>query len=151
MNLIGFDSTNIFAWSQMSNRFTELTDNQWDVIVKGMEWTPPLQRGIPRSDLRKVWNSILYVLHRGCRWIDLPVDPVRYVPRSTAHKWLKQFHEVGVYERVLSHLLEVGLRNGQIDLSQMAVDGSFSPSAWRRSIGRSRLQGEGDHYPSFGR
>ncbi len=34
-----------------------------------MELRPP-ERGISRSDLRKVWNSLLFVLTRGCRWIN---------------------------------------------------------------------------------
>lgn len=74
----------------MNKQFEKLTDNQWKFIQESMNWQPPCERGTPRSDLRKVWNSILFVLTRGCRWIDLPVDNSKYVPRSTAHKWLKQ-------------------------------------------------------------
>lgn len=70
----------------MTRSFSELTDKQWELILELMNWDPPLVRGTPRSDLRKVWNSILYILVHGCRWIDLPVEPSRYVPRSTAHK-----------------------------------------------------------------
>ena len=70
-----------------------------------MNWKAPLQRGTPRIDLRKVWNSIFYILVLGCRWKDLPNDPIKYVPRSTAHKWFKQLQEAHVYDRVLSGLL----------------------------------------------
>jgi len=116
----------------MRKYFQELNDQQWDFIIESMDWAPPPERGVARSDLRKVWNSIFYVLTRGCRWIDLPVDPVRYVPRSTAHKWLKQFQELGIFDKVLSSLLKQALQEGKIDLSQVAVDGSFSPSTGRR-------------------
>lgn len=116
----------------MTRSFSELTDKQWELIQGLMNWTPPLVRGTPRSDFRKVWNSILYILVHGCRWIDLPVEPSRYVPRSTAHKWLKQLQKAHIYDRVLSGLLQKGLSLGKIDIQQIAVDGSFSPSSGRR-------------------
>ena len=116
----------------MKQSFSQLSDEQWNLIQELMNWKLPLERGTPRSDLRKVWNSILYVLTRGCRWIDLPKDPIRYVPRSTAHKWLKQLQDAHIYDRVLSGLLQKGLRSGKIHIEQIAIDGSFSPCARRR-------------------
>jgi len=116
----------------MVEHFTHLTDIQWNTLKELMNWTPPLQRGIPRADLRKVWNSIFYVLTRGCRWADLPRDFVVYTSKSTAHRWLVILKREHVLDRVLSGLLQVGLSEGKIDLSQIAVDGSFSPRAWRR-------------------
>lgn len=109
------------------SQFQELTDSQWSLVQQLMQWDPPPERGIPRSDLRKVWNSILYVTNHGCRWIDLPTDTSRFVPRSTAHKWLKQFQELGVFDRVLSGLMRRAMEEGKVDCSQIAVDGSFSP------------------------
>lgn len=111
--------------------FTSLTDHQWRLVCELMNCSFPLERGTPRSDLRKVWNSILYILTRGCRWIDLPRNLELYVPRSTAHKWLKQFEQQWILDRVLSGLLQKGLQEGKIDISQVAVDGSFSPRTWR--------------------
>ncbi len=116
----------------MARTFLELSDKQWFLIQELMNWTPPLERGTPRSDLRKIWNSILYILVHGCRWCDLPINPSRYVPKSTAHKWLKQLQEAHVYDRVLSGLLQKGLALGKIDIEQIAVDGSFFPSSRRR-------------------
>jgi len=116
----------------MSRSFIELSDKEWNLIKELMDWEPPLQRGNPRSDLRKVWNSILFILVRGCRWIDLPIDKDKYVPRSTAHKWFKQLQEAHVYDRVLSGLLQRGFQSGKIDIKQIAVDGSFSPCTGRR-------------------
>ena len=55
--------------------FNQLSDEQWLLISDLMDWGVPLGRGIPRNDLRKVWNSLLFVLTRGCRWIHLPKDP----------------------------------------------------------------------------
>lgn len=116
----------------MKKPFLSLSDSEWNLVENLMNWKPPLQRGTPRSDLRKAWNSILFILTRGCRWIDLPHNSDLYIPRSTAHKWLKQFEAEGVLDRVLSGLLQKGLKEGKVDLSQIAVDGSFSPCTGRR-------------------
>ena len=58
--------------------FKFLSDDQWELIFSLMQWDPSLQRGIPRTDLRKIWNSILYILTHGCRWADLPALPSVY-------------------------------------------------------------------------
>lgn len=121
-------------------KFHHLSDDQWVLIVDLMNWKLPPERGTPRSDLRKVWNSILFVLTQGCRWIDLPKDFEYFVPRSTAHKWIKQLSENGVLDRVLSGLLQIAVQKGLVDLNQLAVDGSFPPLAGRRVGGVSWAQ-----------
>lgn len=113
----------------MTVNFRPLSDEQWSLIVRLMNTTFPPERGVPRSDLRKVWNSLLFVLTRGCRWIDLPHEPDLFVPRSTAHKWLKQWSHEGIFDKVMSGLLQVALQQGKVDLSQMAV----APLTRRRS------------------
>lgn len=119
----------------MQKSFHHLSDSQWTLVLNLMDWSPPLERGTPRSDLRKVWNSLFYILTHGCRWIDLPREDDYFVPRSTAHKWIKQWAKNGVFDRVLSGMLQLGIERGIIDLSQMSVDGSFSPLARRRKRG----------------
>lgn len=116
----------------MTNHFTQLTDFQWKTIQDLVNWNPPLQRGVPRTDLRKVWNSILFVLTRGCRWIDIPQNPNLYCSKSTAHRWLIILKKAHVFDRVLGGLLQVGIAEKKIDLSQVAIDGSFSPRTRRR-------------------
>ena len=91
--------------------FEYLSDEQWLLIKNLMNDKLPPERGTPRSDLRKVWNALLSILTRGCRWIDLPRNPNLFVPRSTAHKWLKQWSKNGVFDRVLSGLLQRGVCN----------------------------------------
>lgn len=77
----------------------------------------------PRSDFLKVWNSILLILTRGCRWIGLARDPNVYCSKLTAHRWLILFKKAHVFDRVLIKLLQIGINEGKIDLSQVAVDG----------------------------
>lgn len=124
----------------MHNTFTSLTDEQWSVIQELMDWNPPPQRGKSRADLRKVWNSIFYVLTRGCRWADLPSDRSIYAARATAHQWLLQWQHLGVFDRVLSGLLQLAAQQQKIDLTHILVDGSFSPCPRRWSRGAARLQ-----------
>ena len=64
----------------MPKGFQELSNEQWKLIYSLMDLKLPPERGVPRSDLRKGWNSLLFVLTRGCRWIDLPRDPDLFVP-----------------------------------------------------------------------
>lgn len=125
----------------MSTNFQALSDEQWSLISNLMDLKLPPERGVPRSDLRKVWNSLLFILTRGCRWVDLPVNSDFFVPRSTAHGWLKKWSKDGVFDRVLSGLLQIGIKDKKVDLSQLSVDGSFSPITRRRARSSSRIQG----------
>ena len=110
----------------MSKKFQGLSDQQYQTILSFMNWEPPLQRGTPRTDLRKIWNSIFYILIYGVRWEDLPNNPL-FAHRATAHRWLLRWQKEGVYDRVLSCLLKKAARDGRIDLSTLLIDGSFSP------------------------
>ena len=127
----------------MAVQFKKLTDQQWQLIENSMEWEPAPPRGKPTTPFRKVWNSIFYVLSRGCAWADLPKDKEHYASRSVAHRWLQYWSYNGVFDRVLSNILQEAIAQGKIDLSQIAVDGSFSPCAGRRRNGRSWIQREG--------
>jgi hypothetical protein len=49
----------------MSSSFQQLSDEQWFLILSLMDLHLPPERGVPRRDLRKVWNSLLFVLTRG--------------------------------------------------------------------------------------
>jgi len=68
-------------------QFQELTDDQWSLIQRLMLWSPSKERGKPRTNLKRAWNAIFYILRHGCRWEDLLVDS-RYAHRATAHRWL---------------------------------------------------------------
>ena len=111
--------------------FKFLSDPQWELITNLMDWKPPPQRSVPRTDLRKIWNSIFYVLTHGCRWADIPNNTM-YAHRATSHRWLSRWHKEGVFDRVLSGLLQQGISSGLVDLTALLVDGSFSPCAGRR-------------------
>ena len=109
----------------MSHPFKTLSDEQWTALQELVELKLPLQRGIQRTDLRKIWNSIFYILSRGCRWIELPQTEF-YAARPTAHRWFMRWQREGVFDRVMSRLLQRAHEEGKIDISHVIVDGTFS-------------------------
>lgn len=112
----------------MDNDFRSLTDTQWAFIEGLMDQNLPPERGTPRANLRSVWNSILYLLSQGCRWIDIPNDRSVYAARATAHAWMLRWQYEGVFDRVLSGLLQLAVKQKKIDLTQVSVDGLFPPA-----------------------
>lgn len=132
----------------MSVKFTKLSDSSWELIEKLAQFKLPAQRGVVRTDLRKIWNSILYILITGQRWCDLPVCE-DYATRATAHRWLIRWQEEGVFDRVLSGLLQKAIKEGKANLSHLAIDGTFSPESGRRKPGRIRTQRKGCSHSSF--
>ena len=119
-------------------QFQELNEDQWTLIQELMGWSPPKERGKPRTNLKRVWNAILYILTHGCRWEDLPKD-ARYAHRATAHRWLMFWQKAGVFDRVLTGLLKRAATEGKIDWNRLIGDGSFSPCAGWGNAGSSRI------------
>jgi hypothetical protein len=85
---------------------------------------------VPRAAFRTLWNSILFVLTRGFLWADIPKNSDLYCSKSTAHRWLIILKKAHAFDRLLSGLLHVGITEKKTDLSQVTIDGSFSPRAW---------------------
>lgn len=109
----------------MSGRFEGVSDAQWN-IVKQLLPQQPKRVGRPHPDLRKVFNTILYVGITGCRWCDVPLG-AQWAKRSTAHEWLGHLQRCGAWERIKNGILCMADLAKLIDWSKGAVDGSFSP------------------------
>jgi len=112
-------------------KFTPLSDDQYQNLMSLMNWTPPQERGTPRTSFRKIWNSILFLLANGCRWEDISKNS-HYGHRATAYRWIKKLKQYGVLDRVLSALLLKGCKEEKIDLSKLLVEGAFFPCPRRR-------------------
>ncbi len=102
----------------MGKNFKKLTSVQYRVILKIMDWTPPKERGTPRKDLMKIWNSIFYVLFHRVSWKDIPNDPA-FAPKSTAHRWFHTWKNLGILDHVLSVLLQKSLKKAEISPEQI--------------------------------
>ena len=79
---------------------TDLTDEQWGLLEPLL---PPAKRGgRPRTVcLRRVLNTIFYLVKSGCQWEMLPKDLAR---RSTAHDYFAAWQADGTWQKILDAL-----------------------------------------------
>jgi transposase len=101
----------------------ELLDTQWAMIAPLLP--PPKQRGRPRADDRRTLNGILWVLHSGARWKDLPQE---LGSPSTCHRRLQEWQQQGVWEYIWLSFLSTLDQQRKLDWSQAFLDGSFVPA-----------------------
>jgi transposase len=100
----------------------ELSDQQWARIE-------PLlpdrfhhgEAGHPFNDHRPIVNAILWVLHTGAPWRDLPE---RYGPWETVYYRCNRWRKDGTWNRIATSLLDELDDAGQIDHDLWCIDGS---------------------------
>ena len=100
-------------------KFTEMTDSQWDTIVKHLP--RPATTGRPRADDRTTIDAIMFVLITGCRWIDLPA---RYGSKSSAHRRFQELQQKGIWKKILKCAIKSAHQSGKISLQKISVDSS---------------------------
>ncbi|RKT20690.1 putative transposase of IS4/5 family DUF4096 [Paraburkholderia sp. RAU2J] len=85
--------------------FQELTDEQWQRIApllpEMLDRGP--RRGRPSIDIRRVLNSVMWVLHTREPWSAMPEA---YVPYQTAHRYYLRWKRAGVLNAVALVLFE---------------------------------------------
>lgn len=97
----------------------ELSDAEWQILEPLL---PPLKtRGRPYRDHRVVINGMLWVLHTGAPWRDLPE---RYGPWQTVYSRFLRWSRSGLWDRILSALQRELDAAGQIDWELFCIDGS---------------------------
>ena len=80
---------------------SDLTDAEWAVIEPYMPATKHLGR--PReTDLRAVFDGILYIARTGCQWRMLPKD---FPPFTTVQGYFYDWRDSGLFERINFELL----------------------------------------------
>ena len=86
-----------------------LTDDQWRML---QPMIPPARPGgRPRAtDMRRLLDSLFYLLRTGCQWRHLPPPPA-FLPWPTVYGYFRAFLEAGVWESMRHHLV-VMLREG---------------------------------------
>lgn len=77
--------------------FDRIDEEFWGIIKP---YFPPqkAKTGRPRSDLRKSFNGILYVLITGMNWMGVPRI---YGNKSTIHRLHLELCETGVIEKIM--------------------------------------------------
>jgi putative transposase len=75
-----------------------LTDDQWRLL---QPLVPPAKPGgrPRRTDMRRMLDSLFYVLRTGCQWRRLPPPPA-FLPWPTVYSYFRAFLDAGVWEWV---------------------------------------------------
>ena len=72
---------------------SDLSDAQWALVSPHIPTPKP--GGRPRTtDMRAVFDAILYLLRTGCQWRQLPAD---FPPWSTVHGYFRRWRLAGVW------------------------------------------------------
>ncbi len=89
-------------------------DRLWGLIAPLIPPQPPLRgpRGRPRIEDRAVLEGILFVLHTGCRWRDLP-PALGCGSGHTAWRRLREWQEAEVWEKLHQAVLEAKTHLGR--------------------------------------
>src|SRR6185312_5409 len=97
----------------------ELSDEEWALLEPLL---PPLQSGgRPYHDHRTILNGMLFWLHTGIPWRDLPE---RYGPWQTVYARFRRWSREGLWERILQTLQRELDAAGQIEWTLWCIDGS---------------------------
>ena len=86
---------------------SDLTDQEWALIEVLLP--PPSKRGRPRkTDLRSVFDAIMYMVSTGCQWRELP----KYFPPFTTvqyyfYRWVKS----GIVAHIMNRLSALSRRH----------------------------------------
>jgi transposase len=100
----------------------ELSDRQWERIAP--LFAHPRHHGKPgrpAGDYRVIVNGILWILHTGAPWRDLPE---RYGPCKTVWRRFNAWRRDGTWVRIVTSLLDELDDKGLIDHDLWCIDGS---------------------------
>ncbi len=100
----------------------ELSDRQWARLAPLLSGYPqPGQAGRPPCDYRLMVNGILWILHTGAPWRDLPE---RYGPWKTVFGRFNRWRRDGTWSRIATSLLNELDDQGFIDHDLWCIDGT---------------------------
>ena len=105
----------------MKGYTTDLTDEQWHQIESFIPQAKP--GGRPRTtDVRRVVDGILYLVHSGCQWRQLPHD---FPPWETVYRYFVDWRKRGVVREIQRYLYEFTsfvARGNPLGPSQLVID-----------------------------
>jgi transposase len=88
-------------YRRKSKRYSsDMTEREWAVIEPFM---PPANRqGRPRTtNLREVFNAVLYMATTGCQWVQIPKD---FPPYSTVQRNFYDWRDSGLWQTMRFNL-----------------------------------------------
>src|SRR5262245_27023660 len=89
---------------------SDVSDVQWGYLQSLLP--NGARTGRPRANERESLNGILYVLHTGCQWEDLPHD-IAASPK-TCHRRLLEYQRRRVWQKIVHVLLQEASRRGYL-------------------------------------
>ena len=100
-----------------------IADRLWELIEPLIPPRPPAKGpgGRPRIDDRAALEGILFVLHTGCRWRDLPLQ-LGCGSGHTAWRRLRAWQAAGVWDRLHQAVLDELSDAAVIDWSRGCID-----------------------------
>ena len=114
---------------------TDLTDAEWALFEPKLQEVLSPRGRKPRIPRREMVNAILYRLHTGCQWRDLPHDfPKWNTVAQTYRRWIKK----GFWERIHDLLCrDVRKKNGrEEEPSALIIDSqSVKADPWAEDTG----------------
>jgi transposase len=119
-----------------------ISSKLWETLEPLLPERPRSPKGgRPRIDDRAALNGILFVLHSGIPWEDLPQE-LGFGSGMTCWRRLREWHNSGVWARLHLALLARLRGYDAIDWSRVSIDGASvaSPRGVNR-LGRTRPTG----------
>src|SRR3954462_7403376 len=108
-------AVSVMASARMPEAFFELAEHHLPP-----EQPVGLEGGRPPASHRTVMNALWFVLATGCRWEDLP--PELGCSGMTAHRCLRLWEEMGVWDHLHVDLLRLLRQAGKLDPDLVIVD-----------------------------
>lgn len=99
-----------------------LTDMEWNAIRSFLPEERSGMPGRPWKPHRQVVNGILFVLHTGIQWEDLPAE---FGKHKTVYNRFRRWVKSGLWERLLNALVDRLVRAGEIDFELWCIDGTI--------------------------
>lgn len=99
----------------------ELTDREWALLEPLLPRQRSTDQGHPYKAHRQVVNGMLWILHTGASWRDLPP---RYGPWESVYSRFRRWTRSGLWDRILSALQRDLDALGQIEWDVWMIDGT---------------------------
>jgi transposase len=98
-----------------------LTDSEWNAIRRFLPAERSGKAGHPWKPHRPIIDGILFVLHTGVQWEDLPSE---FGKCKTVYNRFRRWVKSGIWQRIFEALINRLLKAGKIDFELWCVDGT---------------------------